>query len=121
MKRDNLNNAIPMSALLKYIVNERDKYKKKLEELTVYTKQLENQVMMSKDTKIKTLQKENTSLKKQLENTILEAQTLREEYRLSDWYQQLQQNLTAAKSEVNYLRQHIKHLGIMCKECRLKS
>lgn len=113
--------AIPTYVLLKYITAERDKLQAKLNELVPYTKSLEQKLDKVCYEDVVKLKKENEGLRKQLDNAVLEAKTLRDDYRLSDWYAQLQANCDKAKSEAKRLKNHIKELAVQCRECRLKS
>ena len=103
-----MEKVVPIEAVLKYIKQDRDKYKAKLDQIVPYTKSLEQKVkilqreldkydgypeqMREIRKENERLVKENYRLTKENEIALRELKAFRTDYRESEWFKQLSEN-----------------------------
>ena len=88
------NQDVPLEAVLKYIKQDRDKYKAKLDELIPYTKSLEKKVKVLEEDGVEDAKKlKNKMALLEARNIGLEAElkALRTNYKQSEWYKDLKE------------------------------
>lgn len=90
------NKDVPVEAVLKYIIQERDNYKEKLHSTVEYAKAREKYLreekkreIESRDVQIKRLEQKVKSLEGQVQKLMIDNGMLVNEYKKSDWYKQL--------------------------------
>lgn len=103
-----ISNDIPLEAVLKYIVKERDRYKNKLEILIPYTKSLEQKVK-SHEKNIE-LVKQCKELEDKLkvatrlnEDYRAELKALKSDYKTSEWYLDTRRQMTQQRTRIREL------------------
>ena len=112
------NKEVPIGAAVKWLIKERDEYKRKLDILVPYTKKLEKRVKELEEyidklgdqplNRIKSLEGENRKLKEEKSNLL-------HDYQKSDWYRNLQMQTKKDKERIKRLKEGldvaIKKLG----------
>lgn len=98
------NNDVPIEAVLKYIVRDRDHYKAKLEQLIPYTKSLEQKL---KDNETELLAQASARIKElqsQRDQFLEELSAFREDNKQTAWYIQLEEDRKRLRKENKALR-----------------
>lgn len=111
------NNEVPISGVLKYIKQDRDRYRQKLETLVPYTKNLEEKVkeLMVRNLTLENAMKDYAEMKKTARRVgVLEGEKLKliaensalvSDYKKSEWYAQLKASRKALRRENILLKQ----------------
>lgn len=123
MKLEHLSNPqIPIKAVLKYIVRDRDNYKNKLDQLIPYAKSLEEKLKalqedyddLSRRYEENEVKKCDMSLLKQYknENEAMKAElkAFRDDYRQSEWYKQIEEDRTRARRKSKELKETLNYV-----------
>ena len=136
MSKKKMNEDIPLEAVLKYIKEDRDRYKAKLERLEPYTKELERTIAELKELlsapdvhtawqRIAELRRENINLRarkekkdREYEALLLENNRLQQGYHDTDWYKKLHEENRRLRE--NQRKQKELNTRLMCEIHELK-
>lgn len=116
-----MNEDIPVEALLKYIVKERDKYKQKLETLIPYTKGLEARLADNDKKHEETVTKMERQFERkcrEYEELYKEVVTMRRDYKESAWYRDLHEESRKLREKIK--QQNIVNNRLLCQIQALK-
>ena len=99
-----MNEDVPVEALVKYLVRERDERQRKLDMLVPYTKSLEDRIASQRDELVSNLMKELRAAISERDALKKENVAYRTDFKESSWYKQLHEQNKRLRSENANLR-----------------
>jgi len=95
---------VPLEAAVKYLIKERDELKAKLDILVPYTKKIEADLKSRQDFVYAEYWKEINALTKERDQLKAENIAYRNDFKTSNWYNQLHGNLEKLRAENKFLK-----------------